>query len=162
MQSPELDRPRFYFSLPRLIAKARGRSAERAEKNWLEANVVGTVVVLISYLMTARLLLSGTATWKQVALALPTLVVMWLAWLLLFYINSVLIRLLRSVGIMRQLSNARAQTLLIMVVTSAFAYQLLASATWTRILAAAWLASVALNLAAAMILALSARERADA
>ena len=162
MRPPDVNLPDCYFALPRLIARARGRNAARTETNWLEANVVGTVVVLISYLVTARLLLSGFPGWKQVALALPTLLVMWLGWLLLFYFNALIIRLLRTVGLMRDLPDARAQTLLIALITSGFAYDLLRSGSWIRVVGALWLLGVALNLPAAVILALTSRNRPDA
>lgn len=160
MQQPETNRPMFYFSLPRLVAKLCGRSAARAEDNWIEANVVGTAIFLISSLIAIRLLPDGLSRGTQLVLIVPVLVVTCLAWPLLLYGNSLLIRLLRACGVLRNLSDPRAQSAFVGITTSAFAFHLLTANGWTRFVGQAWLCVVFLNLLAALILAVSPTNRA--
>ncbi len=159
MQPPEIHPPQFYFSLPRLVAKLRGRSPARTESNWMEANAVGTVIFGISYIVASRLLARGLPLAAQFALAVPVLVGTYFSWMLLLYANSLALRLLRGCGLMRELPDARAQSILIGLTTSAFAYHLLGASGWMRLLGAAWLIAVSVNLAAAFVLVVT---RADA
>lgn len=156
MQTPEPDPARFYFALPRLVARLRGRNSRRTEKNWIEANIAGAVVMLISYLAIARLLLGEAAGWKQIALLLPLAVVAtWCFWPLLLYVDAQIIKLLHAVGAITKLSNARAQSVLIGSVITALACYLLKMGPMLRALGAIWIAAVCVNLLAAVLLALT-------
>lgn len=151
MQTPE---PRFYFALPRLLAKLRGGSSARTEQNWPEISTVGALIHLIVYSFAAQLFLQRLELWKQLALAIPLAVLVWLVWLLVLYLNSLGIRLLRAGGIMRDLPKSRAQGLLIGIMTTGCAYSLALSNSWLRILGEIWLVAVVLNLGAAALLRL--------
>lgn len=153
MKNPELrERPQFYFSLPRLIASQLGWNADRTEGNWLEANIVGGGEHLIWYAFAAQLLLSRLPLWEQIALLIPVAFLVWLCWLVALYINSVLIRLLRAAGLIRDLSNVRAQSVLLGMVTTVFAFYLVENESWLALLGIAWVAAVSLNLLAAAVL----------
>ena len=153
MKNPERPyRWQFYFALPRLVASQLGWSAARRESNWLEANIVGGVEHLIWYAFAAHVLLAGLPTWAQVALLIPLAFLVWACWLITLYINSVLIRLLRAFRPMRDLSNARAQSVLLGIVTTAFAFHLVTDDSWLAPLGLAWVAAVSLNLLAAAVL----------
>lgn len=147
--------PRFYFALPRLIARLRGEDAGRAENNGLEANVVGTAVHLIVYLFMVRLFLAGLPPVRQSLLAIPVAIATWLFWLCLFYINSLIIRLLRSVGMLRAMPDRRAQSLLVGVMGTLFAARLIFSGSWMSVIGWLWIAAVSVNLAAAAALAVT-------
>ena len=144
----------FYFALPRLLACPPGDRQTRSEKNWLEANVVGTLNHLVVYAFAFALLLAGRPTAQQCWLLLPLAFVVLVFWLLFFYVNACFIRLLRLAGGLRDLPNNRAQTLLIAIFTSAMAAQLLFADGWPRAVGVLWLSAVVMNLSAAAVLRL--------
>ncbi len=153
MNNPERrDQPQFYFALPRLVASQLGWNAARTEGNWLEANIVGGFEHLIWYAFAAHALLHGMPAWEKIALLIPLVVCVWICWLLMIYLNSVFIRLLRVCGLLRDLSNARAQSVLLGIVTTGFAFYLSANASRLGILGVAWVVAVSLNLLAAAVL----------
>jgi hypothetical protein len=143
-----------YFALPRLIRKLRGGNATRSEGNWLEACVIGAIVYLISYLFTASLLLPKL-NWWQIAIALPLLFFgLWIGWLIVLYVHSLIAKACESVGLCADLPRRRVQSVLMGILTTIFAAQLLTAGPVLRVIGALWIAAVALNLAAALLLAL--------
>ncbi len=148
-------RARFYFSLPRLIARQLGRSDARTESNWLEANVAGGLAHLIWYAFAADVFLRGLTTGLQIALLLPLAILVWIGWLIALYINSVVIRLLRACGLFGKLSNARMQGALLGILTTAFAAHLMAHASLLDFAGLIWIVLVALNLLAAAVFVVS-------
>jgi hypothetical protein len=152
--------PRFYFALPRLLARLAGGSATRSEQNGTEAAVAGTLVHAITFIFAARLLLAGYATWQQALLLLPVLVVVLLWWSVLMYVNALLIKAARRLGLFRESPDRHLQSVLIGMATTAFALHLVAAGSWMRLLGLAWIAAVVLNLAAAAVLALMHAEPA--
>lgn len=157
MQKPDREEspPRFYFAFPRLLAKLGGGSAERTDTNWLETNAVGTLIHAIVFLFLAQLFLAGRAVWQQLMLLVPLAILTLLFWMVLFALQTLIIRSARSLGLLRDIRDDRANGVLIGIVTTAFAWQLLGAGTWVRAIAAVWLVAVALNLLAACVLALS-------
>ncbi|MDQ6765961.1 MAG: hypothetical protein M3Z22_07675 [Verrucomicrobiota bacterium] len=153
MSNVERDaRPRFYFAASRLIAAQFGWSAQRCEGSWLEANLVGGLEHLIWFAFAAHLLFHRAAMWQKLALLMPAALLLWLGWLLVLYVNSVVIGLLRSCGLLRDFTNARVQSVLLGIVTTAFAFQLLNDGSVSSVFAFAWMAVVAVNLLAAAVL----------
>lgn len=146
----------FYFSLPRLIAKIRGGGARRAETNAAEAWAAGLLFYLISYVFfAAQFLPPERAPW-QTGLVLVTLAFfVWLFWLLLLYLNSLIIKLLQLCGLLRTLPSRRAQSVLLGISTTAMAGALLTRGSWLRGVALFWLLAIVANLASALVLALS-------
>ncbi len=143
-----------YFALPRLIRKLRGGNAARSEESWLEAYVLGAVVYLISYLFTANLLLPKL-NWWQTAITLPLLLfALWISWLIVLYLNSLIAKGCERVGLCADLPRRRVQSVLMGILTTMFAAQLLTANPWLRTIGALWIVAVALNLAAALLLAL--------
>ena len=136
-----------YFALLRVWTWLRGGSAERSESNWLEAYCVGLAIYLLTYLtLVAQLSANAVAT-------IALLFVTWLGWLLLFYLNSLVVRALRSMGALRGLSNSRAQNILIGAETIACAISLTLRPGWEAV-GYFWLIVSAANLAGALILRL--------
>jgi hypothetical protein len=153
MRSAEPVEPgRFYFALPRVIQLMRGRSVIRAESNWIEAYFTGVAIYVLTYLLlvelTAPQLSSASILWLLLLALGP-----WVLWLVVLYFNSVVTRALRRIGRFRTRSNSRAQNIIIGIETTIFAFVIISSATWLRVLGWIWLAIVALNLTAAVVLA---------
>jgi hypothetical protein len=146
--------PRFYFALPRLLARFRGGSSERAETNGGEAWIASIVTYLVNYLFFAQFIPATLGLWSRV-LSLALLVfLVWLFWLLGLHVNSLVIKLLQACGLFRTIPVRRAQSILVAGTASAMAFQILQGGGWSGEIAAIWIVAVAMNLAAAAILAL--------
>jgi hypothetical protein len=151
MQTTE---PAFYFALPRLCWWWNGGSAARTEANWLETNAVGLLVHGTVSLFAFQLLLAGLPTLAQLLLLVPLAFLLCVFWSVFFYLNALLIR----AGMLGSLPRLRAQSLLIGILTSCLAIALVRSGTWTKWVGLVWLSAVALNVAAAALLALQSRD----
>jgi hypothetical protein len=153
--------PRFYFALPRLLARFRGGNSERAEKNGGEAWIASIATYLVSYLFFGQFV-PATLGLAPTILSFVLLAFLgWLFWLLALYLNSLVIKLLQACGLFRTIPIRHAQSILIAGTASAMSLQLLAGGGWSAEIAAIWLVAVAMNLAAAAILALRNGDRAD-
>ena len=146
----------FYFSLPRLLAKIFGGDARRAETKATEAWTAGLLFYLISYVFfAAHFIPPEIAHWLTALLLVALAFFVWLFWLLLLYLNSLIIKLLHRCGLFRTLPSRRAQSILLGISTTAMACALLTRGWWMRDVGLFWLLAAAANLAAALILALS-------
>jgi hypothetical protein len=145
--------PHFYFSLLRLMAMRRGGDATRAESNGVEAALASVAIYLVSYLFFAQLLPANLKPWL-IALSLVALAfLVCLFWLLVLYLNSLIIKFLRLCGIFRTIPIRRAQSILAGTWATAMAFDLVRRSSWTGEVAAIWLIALTMNLAAAAVLA---------
>jgi hypothetical protein len=150
------DKRQFYFSLLRVIAMLRGGDAKRAESNGFEAWLIGLTMYSIHYLFFATLFIpSKLEPWLTALLLIALAFWIWLFWLLLLYINSVIIKVLHMCGLFRTIPTRRAQSILWGILTTAMACALLKSSPSLRELGAIWLVAVVMNLASAVVLAFS-------
>jgi hypothetical protein len=151
--------PQFYFSLPRFIALLRGGDTRRAESNAVEAWLVGLMMYLVHYLFFAHFIPLHLSPWLTALLLIVLAFWVWLFWLLLLYLNSVIIKLLHLGGLFRTIPTRRAQSILLVIFTTAMACALLKHSPWAHEIGAIWLVAVALNLASAVVLAFSNASR---
>jgi hypothetical protein len=150
------DKRQFYFSLLRVIALLRGGDARRAESNGFEAWLVGLMIYSIHYLFFAtRFIPSNLEPWLTTLLLVGLVFWIWLFWLLLLYINSVITKALHVCGLFRTIPPRRVQNILWGIFTTTMACVLLKSSPSPRELSAIWLVAVAMNLASAVVLAFS-------
>ena len=153
MNALDPSRPHFYFALPRLIATMRGADGRRAENNGTEATVGSVAIYLINYLFVAQFVPATLPLW-QTALWLAGIVFLtWFLWLLVLYLNSLIIKLLRPLGLFRSIPTRRAQSILLGTWVTAMAFDLLERGSWIGEVASIWLVAVTMNLAAAAVLA---------
>jgi hypothetical protein len=143
-----------YFSFFRLLARMRGGSSERSEEHWIEAHGVGWIIYMVSFAFGAQLLWSKTVGWKFVVDLVALAFAIWLAWLIILYLNLLLIRLLRRCGVCREISNRAVQSVLILALTTALALQLARSDSWLRVIGMGWLLVVAANFFSFLVLSL--------
>jgi hypothetical protein len=144
---------RFYFALPRVLAMLRGGDARRAEQNGTEAWVAGIATYVISYLFFAGFVPDALG-WGQRGLTLVVLAfLVLLFWLLALYLNSLVLKLLGWAGLFRTIPARRGQSILVATAVTAMAFGLLQRGSLAGEFGAIWLTAVAMNLAAAMILA---------
>ena len=149
----ELRTPRFYFALPRLLALLRRGDTRRAELNGGEAWAGNVAIFIVSCLFFARFI-PGDLVWWLAALAVITLpVLVLLFWLLALFLNSLLLKLVRSFGLFRMLPARRGQAVLVVTTTTAMAVQSVQGGSFSGEIGAIWLVAVALNMGAAIILA---------
>lgn len=154
MLDPEsAPRAGFFFALPRLFERWRGGENGRSENNWLEANLVGTLVHLLAYLFAYEIILAREPGWLQFVLFLPLAFAVWVFWLLVLYLNSWIIRGLRCFGLTSGMPDRYAQSFLIHLMTTGFTCRLVLAGSIRGWLGILWLAAVALNLLAALFLA---------
>jgi len=153
MKEFDPSRPRFYFSLLRLMALLRGADATRAETNEPEAWLAGVAMYLISFLFFAQFIPTDRTPWlTALSLIVLTFLVL-LFWLLVLYFNSLVIKLLRPAGFFQSIPIRRAQSILLGLCATTMALDLARGGSWMGEIAGIWLVAVALNLAAAIILA---------
>lgn len=161
MATPNETSRRYYFALPRLMARLGGAPVMRSEQNWLEAMVVGGLVHAIIFLFAAHLLLSGRASWQQLLLLIPVALLVLVSWSVVLSANALVIRLTRAAGFLRDRPDRHLQSVLVGLLTTFAAWQLISAGSWMRLLGLMWMAVVALNLAAAAVLALMHAEPAQ-
>lgn len=153
----------FYFSLFRVMTMLRGGDARRAESNGFEALLVSLMIYSIHYLFFAtRFLPSNLEPWLTALLLVALAFWIWLFWLLLLYVNSVVIKVLHRCGLFRAIPTRRAQSILWGIATTAMACALLKSSSSLREFAAIWLVAVVMNLASAVVLAFRDAARSPA
>jgi hypothetical protein len=146
----------YAFALPRVIARLAGRKARRAEFSRWEAYGLGILVFGISCVMAARVILPIVRQGVPRGLILLLLpFAIWLAYLLLYFVNARIVALLRKVGLYTAPTNKPFQHLVIMSGTTLFAAFLLQDeCAWLKSLGIFWIALLALNLLSIIILKL--------
>jgi hypothetical protein len=145
--------PRFYFALPRLLALLRHGDSSRAEINAGEAWAGSIAIFVVSYLFFAGFVSNSLYPWLAALLfvALPFFVLLF--WLLALFANSLILKLLRASGVFQSLPQRRGQAVLVGIATTAMALLMVQGGSVAGEIASIWLVAVALNLAAAVILA---------
>ncbi len=117
--------------------------------------------MLITFLAILSFLWSGYRPSMQLVLLLPTVVINWVFWLIVLYIDAQIIKALRAAGMLGGVSNARMQSLFINSITTVLACYLLTAGPLLAAIGIGWICAVFANLLAAMLLAFN-RGRLDA
>ncbi|MBA3651545.1 MAG: hypothetical protein H0W66_08735 [Chthoniobacterales bacterium] len=144
----------YWFALPRLMAHLAGRKVRRAEFSRGEAYGLGLLVFGIGCVFLAHALLAVVRPWPMRFLCLLiTPVAIWIACLLVYFVNWLLAGLLRSLGLYSAPTNNPLQSVMIISLITLLALLLLRDESgWLQSLGAFWLALLALNLLSAVIL----------
>src|SRR5438270_9173062 len=138
-QMNEPPSPQFYFALPRLLAKMRGGDANRAERNAAEAWFGGLAIYAISYLYFAAFVPDALSWWMRALFFIALAFLVMLFWLLMLYLNSLILKLLHGVGLFRSLPMRRGQSVLVAVAATAMAVALTQRDSIVSELGAIWL-----------------------
>jgi hypothetical protein len=152
MSGPNPNGAGFYFGFPRLIQKLLGGSAARSESNWLEAYATGVLMYVLSYCYAVFWFELRRDSILSLLALVPLAFAMWIFWLIVVYVNSLVIRALRIAGVLSRDAKRQAQSVLIAALTSLFAYQLVRLNSPLRWLAFGWFVIVALNMLSSAIL----------
>lgn len=142
--------PRFYFALPRLLAQMRGGDPRRAEQNSAEAWLAHVAIYLVTYIYLAGFTPAFIPWPGRVPIFVALAFLSWLFWLVVLYLNSLLLKIVRF----RSLPLRRGQGVLIATLTTAMALLLLRRGSYAAEIGAVWLTATTMNLLAAAILAL--------
>lgn len=140
--------PGYAFALPRLIARLARRKVRRAESSSWEAYGLGIVVFGISCVFVAHALLPLVRPFPLQLLVLFLLpFAIWIAWLLLYYVNALFIGFCRGLGLYSADTNIAFQHAIIMSLITLLSARLTYEETgWMQLLGIFWLGLVALNL----------------
>jgi hypothetical protein len=146
----------YAFALPRLIARLAGRRARRAELSRWEAYGLGILVFGISCVFAARIILPVVRLEVLQGLVLVLLpFAIWIAYLLLYFLNAQIVSLLRTLGLYTAPTNNPFQHIVIMSGTTLLAGLLLQDeCAWLKSLGIFWLVLFALNLLSILALKL--------
>jgi hypothetical protein len=140
----------------------RGGDPQRAEQNSAEAWVAGIATYVVSYVFFAGFIPDTTAWWVSGLILLALAFLVLVCWLLLLYLNSLILKLLHALGLFRSLPARRGQSVLVGTAATAMALQLLERGPLAGELGAIWLIGLVMNLTAAVILAFRDKDRARA
>ena len=146
--------PRFYFALPRLLALLRHGDTRRAERNGAEAWAGNLAIFAVFYFFFAQFIPAHLAGWLAAPALIALAFLVLLLWLLVLGLNSLILKSLRLCGFFRSLPQRRGQAVLLATATTAMALQLVQRGSFSGEVGAIWLVAVAMNLGAAVILAL--------
>jgi hypothetical protein len=142
----------FYFALPRLLNRMRGGSDKISESNAAEAYFGSMVAFVVSFLFAWQLFTGRCTGCQAIGVGIFLLFAVSIFWLLVFYFNSLVIKILRTGGIFRKMANRHVQDILIEVVVAVIAYELSISVSWTRWLGIFCLLLLGANVVAALLL----------
>ena len=144
----------YAFALPRLIARLGGRHVRRAEFSRWEAYGLGILVFAISCIFVAHTLLPVVRpAFAQLLVLLLLPFAVWAAFLLLHYVNSLWIALLRRFGLYSARTNNLFQHFVIMSLATLLALLLVRDESgWMRLLGLFWLGLLFFNLISILLL----------
>lgn len=148
----------FYFALPRLANRMRGRSAHVSENNAVEAYAGSIALFAVSFLFALGFFAEKFSGWRMIVITIVLIFAVWIFWLLIFYANSLVIKFLRACGFLSQTPKRHAQDIFVGIVVAALAWRLSIFDSWIHWVGIICLCALAANLVAALLLKLS-RER---
>lgn len=154
MNPPGPDQLGYAFALPRLLARLAGRQVRRAQLSRWEAFGFGILVFGMSWFFLARLVLPFVRPRFLLGLVLLLLpFALWVAFLLLYFVNAQVVALLRRFGLYTAPTNNPFQHFVIMTLTSGIALLFWRDdGGWIHSLGAFWLGLLFCNLLAIAIL----------
>ena len=144
----------FYFSLPRLLSGVTGRGFHFSEGGFFETCLGSLAVLLIPYLFLVDLVINHLAGWMAFVAGVALLFAIWIFWLVVLYLNSVMIEVLHDLGFFRKVTGRHLQDIFVGIIITFFASELSILNSWVRWIGIFWLIILAMNLLAALSLAL--------
>ena len=141
------------LALPRLLARLAGREVRRGEWSAREAYGFGAFVFAFACVGVGRAFWPIVRPgWGKVIFFVVLPFGVWLALLLLYYLNSLAARLLRRLGLYSAKTNNPLQHVVIMSLLTLLAAWFLDGPGWLRTLGILWFALLGLNLLALAVL----------
>jgi hypothetical protein len=144
----------FYFALPRLLNRMRGGTDEVSESNAAEAYLGSIGIFIITFVFGLQLFAERFSGGSVMAFDLLFVFAVWIFWLVVFYINSLIVKLLRACGLFRGTPNRRAQDIFVGILVAAMAYRLSILPGWLGWIGWLCLCALGANFLAAILLKL--------
>jgi len=145
----------YYFSLPRLLSRITGRGSDFSEGGPFETCLGSVVVLLIPYFFLVDLVMNHVGRWMAFGTGVALLFAIWIFWLVVLYLNWVMIQVLHGLGFFRAVTERHLQDILVGLIITFFASELSILNSWVRWIGILWLIILAMNLAATLSLALT-------
>ncbi len=143
----------FYFALPRLCSRLLGGKGERSERSAVEAFGVGVWMYFIHFGYAALALRLNDLSVASLLLIVLVAAAVWIWWLLIFYANSLVAKLLAMTPAFRSMPLREIASMIFCAETTLIAIALTRANSIFRWLALAWLIAVVLNGVAAIVIA---------
>lgn len=140
----------YFFALPRLLVRLGGGNARRAEFSAAESYGAGIFVFAVGCVLAGRAIWEFVRAedWRVLLLVLLPIEV-WIAFLVWYYLNSLIARLLRRLGVYSARTNNPLQhAIIISVLTVLLGWLMATNGGWLRSLGVFWCALLAANLLA--------------
>lgn len=144
----------FYFSLPRLLSRITGHGSHVSEGGFFETCLGTLIVLLIPYFFLVDLAMNHASRWMGFVTGVALLFAIWIFWLVVLYLNWVMIQVLHGLGFFRGVTERHLQDILVGLIITFFASELSILNSWVRWIGISWFIVLAMNLAAALSLAL--------
>ena len=132
----------------------RGRRGGISESNAVEAYLGSIGIFALSFLFALQLFIDRFSGWSLLAIAFVLVFAVWIFWLFVFYINSLLIKVLRVSGLFRGTADRRVQDVFIGIVVAVMAYRLSILPGWPGWIGLLVLSTLGVNFVAAILLRL--------
>ena len=132
----------------------RGGTDKVSESNAAEAYLGSIGIFIITFVFGLQLFAERFSGWSVIAFDLVLVFAVWIFWLIVFYINSLIVKLLRACGLFRETPNRRAQDIFIAIVLAAMAYRLSILHGWLGWIGWLCLCALGANFLAAILLKL--------
>ena len=132
----------------------RGGTDKVSESNAAESYLGSIGIFIITFVFGLQLFAERFSGWSVIAFDLVLVFAVWIFWLIVFYINSLIVKLLRACGLFRGTPNRRAQDIFIAIVLAAMAYRLSILHGWLGWIGWPCLCALGANFLAAILLKL--------
>jgi len=132
----------------------RGGTDKVSESNAAESYLGSIGIFIITFVFGLQLFAERFSGWSVIAFDLVLVFAVWIFWLIVFYINSLIVKLLRACGLFRETPNRRAQDIFIAIVVAAMAYRLSILHGWLGWIGWLCLCALGANFLAAILLKL--------
>jgi hypothetical protein len=144
----------FYFALPRLLNRMRGGPDQISEACVVEAYFGSAGIFGVTYVLAWQLFAGRFAGWRTILTAALLVIAVWIFWLLIFYLNALVIKALRAGGLLQGTPNRDAQNILVGFILAALAFLLSILQDWTRWIGIFCLLGLGVNFFAMVMLAM--------
>jgi len=101
------------------------------------------------------LVMNHVGRWMAFGTGVALLFAIWIFWLVVLYLNCVMIQVLHGLGFFRAVTKRHLQDILVGLIITFFASELSILNSWVRWIGILWLIILAMNLAATLSLALT-------
>lgn len=142
----------FYFALPRLLNRWRGRPDQVSEACVVEAYFGSIGIFVVTYVLAWQLFAGRLAGWRTILTGALLVIAVWIFWLLVFYLNALVIKAFHVGGLFCETPNRDAQNIFVGLILAALAFPLSILHSWVRWIGVLCLLGLGANFLAMVVL----------